>query len=189
MIHCKIWSLYPFYFNIIVGAAPHKGQERLWAILSYLDPTNVTSLWHHILKKKHCWVICEYVSVRLICFFLTIMSHSLSYTCICFSFLQVFSLFLFANRSRLTLRTQPSTTSSAPSSSRWSGTWESLSLRHWACPAPTSPLTTGACRQGRATAPPTALWPYWPWTLTARKRWALVKNGFRGHMFSFGQLL
>lgn len=75
------------------------------------------------------------------------------------------------NRSRLTWKTQPSTTSSAPSSSRWSGTWESLALRRWACPAPTSPLTTGACRQGRATAPPTALWPYWPWTLTARKRW------------------
>lgn len=78
------------------------------------------------------------------------------------------------NRSRLTWKTQPSTTSSAPSSSRWSATWESLALRRWACPATTSPLTTGACRQGRATAPPTALWPYWPWTLTARKRWLSV---------------
>lgn len=80
---------------------------------------------------------------------------------------------LSTNRSRLIWKTQPSTTSRGLSSSRWSGTWESLALRCWACPAPTSPLTTGACRQGRATAPPTALWPYWPWTLTARKRWLL----------------
>lgn len=74
------------------------------------------------------------------------------------------------DRSRLTWRTPPSTTSSARSSSRSSGTWGNLARRCWACPARASPLTTGACRQGRATAPPTALWPYCPWTLTARKR-------------------
>lgn len=82
-------------------------------------------------------------------------------------------------RSRLTWRTRPSTTSSARSSSRSSATWGSLARRCWACPAPTRPLTTGACRQGRATAPPTALWPYWPWMPTARKRWERW-GGFEG---------
>lgn len=91
-----------------------------------------------------------------------------------FIFLFVFPALLFIHRSKLTWRTQPSTTSSAPSSSRWSATWGSLVLRRWACPAPASPLTTGACRQGQATVPPTALWPYWPSTLTARKRWAFI---------------
>lgn len=90
-----------------------------------------------------------------------------------FIFLAIFPTPLSTHRFRLTWRTQPSTTSSGPSSSRWRGTWESLVLRRWACPAPTSPLTTGACRQGRATVPLTALWPYWPSTLTARKRWGL----------------
>lgn len=87
---------------------------------------------------------------------------------------QCFAAPLLTNRSRLTWRTRPNTTSSAPSSSRWSGTLESLARRCWACPAQTSLLTTGACRQGRATVPPTALWPYWPWMLIARKRWGLI---------------
>lgn len=102
----------------------------------------------------------------------------LTYT---FIFLGIFLTHLSTHRFRLTWRTQPSTTSNGPSSSRWRGTWESLVLRRWACPAPTSPLTTGACRQGRATVPLTALWPYWPSTLTARKRWGL--HSFLGCFF------
>ncbi len=105
-------------------------------------------------------------------FFFVFSTHFPTFLLCSLAFFPSFS----TDRSRLTWRTQPNTTSSAPSSSRWSGTWESLALRCWAYPAPTSPLTTGACRQGRATAPPTALWPYWPWTLTARKRWGLAQT-------------